>query len=126
MPMAKDFLTVTTAAAAGVPVHVVELDLPEVLDATEFDQFSTNLLSAVGGAPAERWVLDLGRVSYMGSAILGLMVNVRQVVKDSSGRLVLCGMSSRLHGVFRACSLERLFVISKSRTDAERAAASRY
>jgi anti-anti-sigma factor len=126
MHMAKDFLRVTSVESTAAAVNLIELDLPEVLDTVEFDQFSTTLISAVSAAPDQPWILDLTRVSYMGSAMLGLMVNVRQVVKQSAGRLVLCGMSPRLHGIFRACTLERLFVIAKARPDAVKAASSRY
>ena len=43
-------------------------------------------------------MLDLTDVVYMGSSVLGLMVNVRQTIKSAGGKLVLCGMSERLHG----------------------------
>ena len=50
--------------------------------------------------------------------MLGLMVNMRQHVVQGSGKLVLCCLSPRLMEVFRACSLERLFTITKSRAEA--------
>ena len=41
--------------------------------------------------------------SYMGSAVLGLMVNIRQVVMKGHGKVVLCGMSDRLMRIFETC-----------------------
>ena len=99
-------------------LHVVELFLPELIDPLEFDRLNDAMLAALAERADEKWVLDLGRVHYMGSAMLGLMVNVRQRIKSGGGALVLCAMSPRLQDIFRACSMERLFTIVRSRRDA--------
>ncbi|MDB5174435.1 MAG: rsbV [Phycisphaerales bacterium] len=100
---------------------VVELSLPQTLDSGEFDRLNEALLSLLGGRPDGRWVLDLSRLSYMGSSALGLMVNLRQRVKQDGGKLVLCGISARLMQIFQACCMERLFTIKPTRVDALRA-----
>jgi anti-anti-sigma factor len=99
-------------------VSVIELRLPEILDAVEFDRLNENMLAELNGKAAQHWVLDLTHVNYMGSAMLGLIVNIRQQIKSAGGRLVLCNMSSKLAEIFHACSMERLFTITKSRSDA--------
>lgn len=99
-------------------VHVVELTLPELIDPLEFDRLNQQLLAELDGRGGQKWVLDLSAVSYMGSAMLGLMVNVRQRVKSAGGKLVLCHMSARLVEIFRACSMERLFTVARTRADA--------
>ncbi len=106
-------------------LHVVELTLPELIDPLEFDRLNDAMLAELDGRADQRWVLDLGRVHYMGSAMLGLMVNVRQRVKAGGGKLVLCAMSPRLQEIFRACSMERLFTIVRTRDDAMRLTAGR-
>jgi anti-sigma B factor antagonist len=98
--------------------RVVELSLPVSLDSGEFDSINEFLLEVVSKEPQMWWVLDLSRLSYMGSAALGLMVNVRQRVMRGGGKLVLCGMSAKLQQIFRTCCLERLFTIKASRADA--------
>ena len=131
--MSKDLFRVTleplpqppargTAAAAAPPVRVIELLLPLSIDPHEFDRLNENLIKTIGERPADRWVLDLTQVAYMGSAMLGLMVNIRQVIKTGGGKLVLCGLTERLAHVFRTSSLERLFVIARTRGDAVRVA----
>lgn len=99
----------------GPAVTVVELNLPEVLDSAEFDRLNDAVRSAVDADAARGWVLDLSGVTYMGSAVLGFLVNVRQRVRDGGGRLVLCGVSPRLGQTLRACSLERLLVVEPTR-----------
>jgi anti-anti-sigma factor len=102
-------------------VNVVELLLPDALDSTEFDRLNEALAGIFHNQTPQPWILDLTKVEYMGSAALGLMVNIRHQVKTQGGKLALCGMSPRLHSVFRACCLERLFTICRTREEAVRA-----
>jgi anti-anti-sigma factor len=99
---------------------VVELYLPDALDSTEFDRLNDGLVDVFNDQVGGRWILDLANVVYMGSAALGLMVNIRHRVKSLDGKLALCNMSPRLHQVFKACCLEKLFTIVRTREDAYR------
>jgi anti-anti-sigma factor len=101
-------------------VNVIELDLPESIDAMEFDRINEILAGVFDGKTSGKWVLDLTGVDYLGSAMLGLIVNIRQHIKQAGGRLVLCGMSSELQRIFHNCSMERLFSIKGTRADAIR------
>jgi anti-sigma B factor antagonist len=101
-------------------VRLLRLALPDTLDTMEFDQLNEVLLGLIQGSAQFRWVMNLSRVSYMGSSMLGMLVNVRQKVKSERGQLVLCEMSPRLLQIFKACCLERLFNIQKTEADALR------
>ena len=105
---------VRTSAAGAV--RVVELVLPTAIDSDEFDALNAALLGQMAGA--DRWVLDLSAVTYMGSSMLGLVVNIRQRVKAAGGRLVLCGLPPWLAQTMRTCSLEKLFVTTVTRSEA--------
>lgn len=100
--------------------RVVELSLPLSLDSGEFDIINQTLLEEIDREPHAWWVLDLSQLSYMGSAALGLLVNIRQQIKRGDGKLVLCGLSPRLLQIFRTCCLVRLFIIKSNRQDALR------
>src|SRR5687768_5123074 len=95
-------------------VTVIRLDLPESLDSDEFDMLNQALLTCLAERPDGAWVLDLSNLAYAGSSVLGLLVNLRQRVKQANGRLVLSGLSSSLLQIFRTCSLEKLFIIRRS------------
>jgi anti-anti-sigma factor len=95
--------------------NVVELRLPESLDSIEFDKLNESILKLLQGRTKQKWVIDLAAVSYMGSAMLGMLVNVRQQVKAGGGQLMLCGLSRPLANIFRTCCMERLFTIVKDR-----------
>lgn len=115
--MSTELLKVTDVGT----VKLVELLLPDALDSTEFDRLNDALAGIFTDQASGSWILDLAQVEYMGSAALGLMVNIRHQIKTQGGRLALCGMSPRLHSVFKACCLERLFTICRSRDEAVRA-----
>ena len=97
---------------------VVEFALPDDLDSSEFDRLNERIAEIFVDRRPARWVLDLGPTRYMGSAMLGLMVNIRHRVKSVNGKLALCGMSPALHAIFKACCLEKLFTIARTREDA--------
>ena len=99
-------------------VHVMELTLPIVVDPAEFDKLNEAIGDATDSAGGDRWVLDLRQVDYVGSALLGLLVNLRQRIKSGGGRLVLCGLSDHVNKALQTCSLHNLFTITSSRADA--------
>lgn len=101
-------------------INVLTLLLPEIMDSNEFDRLNLELLDAIASRPQARWVLDLANLGYMGSSALGLMVNLRQRIKDLGGKLILCNINPPLMRIMRTCCLERLFAISKTRQDAVR------
>lgn len=101
-------------------VHVLALTLPEVVGSAEFDPLNQQVLAELSAAPAGRWVLDLSNTHYAGSALLGMLVNVRQRLISGGGRVILCGLSPRLRHVVQTCSLDRLFTLVRNRTDALR------
>ena len=50
--------------------------------------------------------------------MLGLMVNFRQRVQSTKGKLALCSLSPKLLDIFQTCCLDRLFKIAKNRPEA--------
>ena len=98
--------------------QLIALTLPQLLDSAEFDSLNESILGTISSRKGDRWIIDLTHVSYMGSAMLGLMVNLRQQVKSAGGRLVLCSMPPTLMQIFRTCCMERLFIIARTRDEA--------
>jgi anti-anti-sigma factor len=99
-------------------VQVLQLALPDQMDGMEIDGLIDSILRSLDGRSQEPWVLDLTEVTYMGSAMLGLMVNIRERIRQGGGKLVLCGLSTPLMRIFQTCCLERLFNIAKTKPEA--------
>jgi anti-anti-sigma factor len=99
-------------------VRVIEITIPDDLESLEFDSINTALADAVTDAGAAKWVLDLTAVSYAGSALLGLLVNLRTKVRRSRGTLAICCMDAQIERVLRTGSMDRLFIITATRDEA--------
>jgi anti-anti-sigma factor len=99
-------------------VNVVELSIPLEVDSMAIDRLIGSLVDALHASPNHAWVVDLSKAAYLNSAGLGLLVNVREKVRQAKGKLVLCAMSPQLLALFKSCCLERLFTIAKSRSEA--------
>jgi anti-anti-sigma factor len=112
--MAREFFRIITDQG----VNVIELTMPAGTDVSEFDALNQRTLAEIDAAAADGWVLDMSQFSYVGSAALGFMVNVRQRVLQADGILVICGISQNIMGTLRASSLGRLFSIIDSRAAA--------
>ncbi len=119
--MARDFVKVTTVQS----IDVIDLWLPEQLDSEEFDRLNESLMRTLDGKINGRWLLDLAAVNYMGSSVLGLMINIRQHIKSGGGKLALSGLTPRMAQIFRTCCLEKLFVIARNREEGLRALGGR-
>jgi anti-anti-sigma factor len=98
--------------------RVVALRIPPSVDSRDFDMLNDELLLALDVQPGGAWIIDVSGVTYMGSSALGLMVNIRQRVLKSRGKLVLCGLSPQLLRIFHTCCMERLFHITKNQAEA--------
>lgn len=99
-------------------VYVMKFILPELIDTMEIDALMDRALKSLEETSRESWIIDLSDVAYLGSSMLGLMVNIRERIRQADGSLVLCGLSPQLLRIFHACCLERLFIIVKTRTEA--------
>jgi anti-anti-sigma factor len=99
-------------------VQILQFALPPILDIIDVDTLIDSVLKELDAKVGQKWVVDLSQTEYMGSSMLGLFVNMREKVRQAGGVMVLCGMSPALTRIFKACCLERLFTIVKTRPDA--------
>lgn len=104
----------TFGQTTGDAPRVIELRLPLQLDVLTFDDLNTALLDHVQ-ANGGNYIIDLSGTDYVGSAVLGLLVNIRSRIKRAGGQLVLCSLSPRILEIFRVGSLESLFTIAPTR-----------
>jgi stage II sporulation protein AA (anti-sigma F factor antagonist) len=114
--MADGYFQISSTAEA----QIISLRLPTAIDNHDFDRLNEELLAAFDTRRDGAWVLDVSGVAYMGSSVLGLLVNIRQRVLQSGGELILCGLSPGLLRIFRTCCMERLFQITRNQADALR------
>lgn len=98
--------------------EVIEFFVPMHFQAEEFDVLNGLLAQAIVQRAGAKWVVDLLNVAYVGSALLGMLVNIRTKVKQTNGKLVLCNLDPTLERVLRTGSMDRLFTIVGDRKTA--------
>jgi anti-sigma B factor antagonist len=96
-------------------VGIVEFRVRPDSDAMALDVLMETISIEFDNRKLTAWVLDLTQVRFLNSAGLGMLVNIRQKIRQSHGKLALCGLSNELMELFRSCCLERLFIIEKTR-----------
>jgi len=62
--------------------------------------------------------LDMSTVILLGSAGLGLLINLRKEAMAMKGKFVMYGLSEEMMGVLKATKLNTLLTIVKDRKDA--------
>jgi len=99
-------------------IDVIELLLPGEVDVAAFHEISRGLIDQWPFEPDARIVVDLTTCQYIGSVLLGLLINLRQKANASGGALVVGGASARLTQTMKTARLERLIPLYGSRAAA--------
>src|SRR5205809_6794980 len=63
--------------------------------------------------------LDFGNVEYLQSSVLGKLVALNKKVTAAGGRLVLCNIRNDVYKAFSVTSLDRMFVIERTKSEPE-------
>jgi anti-anti-sigma factor len=63
-------------------------------------------------------VVDLGRVNYFGSVFISFLLRCHLMVKKQGAELVLAGVSDRVRELLRLTSLDTLWALYASKTEA--------
>ena len=72
---------------------VAAFQLPFSMDTMEIDELLKAVMAGLEQMSQEKWMIDLSEVEYMGSSMLGLMVNIGQRIRQGGGKLILFGLS---------------------------------
>lgn len=79
----------------------------------------TDLLSRIDQGE-RRVVLDLGLLSYISSAGLRVVLMMAKRLRQTDGKLVLCGLQSRVREVFDISGFLAILTVVETREDALR------
>jgi anti-anti-sigma factor len=65
----------------------------------------------VAKAQANRFVVDLSKVEYMDSSALGMLLLLREKVKEDASRVQIVSGAGQPHEVLRLANFQRLFTV---------------
>lgn len=87
------------------------------LDSKAAPEFEKATLAALGRETRQA-VLDLGRVDYIASAGLRVVIMAGKRLQAEGGQLVLCGLNPSVRQVFEVAGFLKLFPIHRDRAEA--------
>ncbi|MEM1013200.1 MAG: STAS domain-containing protein [Planctomycetota bacterium] len=92
---------------------------PAMMDQSKIDTLSERVAALVKASRA-RIILDLAKVEYISSSMVGALLSARKSTKKKGGETVLCGLNPRLEQLLKLVKLDKMFRIEP---DAESALA---
>ncbi len=98
-------------------ITVVTLNA-EAVNMAELESIAGLLRNYIAQRRPARLIIDLGRLRFISSMMLGLLVDTWRRLKEYGGQLRICGIQSHLMRVFRITHLDRIFEFSPDRTQA--------
>jgi len=97
---------------------VVSFEKPRILDPMEIDPMGQELYALVDQRKSRNIILDFTKVQYLSSQILGVLMMLNKKSAGIKGRLLLCGLSNDLRGLFKIVSLDKVLQIVPNRQTA--------
>ncbi|MHC4828244.1 MAG: STAS domain-containing protein [Planctomycetota bacterium] len=98
-------------------VHVMVFPKREMLDAFECDSLGQDLYSYIERLDKPKVVIDLGAVSQISSAAIGMLITAKTITEVRGGRYCLAHVGDDAREILRAGKLEKILSIHAS-TDA--------
>lgn len=116
MPPTSRYFNLDHAAAANVAL--IELTLDADLDIEAFNEITAELIDRWPVAAGRHVVVDLSRSQYLGSVLLGLLINIRQRTRAGRGAMVIASAPTRLLQAMRTANLDRILPVAATRSQA--------
>jgi anti-anti-sigma factor len=91
--------------------------LPELNDKqwADIERVGTEIVARIGATPSPRVIVDLTQLSYMGSAMVALIVRLYKEVNTRSGKMVVVNQHELVHEVLKLAGLTKLWTIVDNR-----------
>ena len=90
-------------------VTIVTFDDESILDPLQVQDIGEQLHRLIEEEDRQRLVLDFHKVKILSSQMLGVLIGLLKRIRSDRGRVVICGMKSELHKVFKITNLDKLF-----------------
>jgi len=99
-------------------VRIIVIDAQRLVDGPGIDQCSREILDLLGKTEEEHVLLHFGKIVFMSSSALGMLVRVNKKCTEYKISLKLCNISPDIYQVFKITGLDKIFSIHKDASDA--------
>jgi anti-anti-sigma factor len=90
-------------------VTLVNFDEPSILESAMVQRLAAELYRLVDQSDCKKLILDFGKVQFLASAAVGIVIDLQKRVAARQGKLVICALRRELTKVFQIMRLEKLF-----------------
>lgn len=90
-------------------VAVVVFKATSISNVQKISAVSEKIRDFVEANPPKGVVFDFGQVKFFSSQVLGLLLDIRDRLKDDKGQVVISAIEPRLHRVFTITNLDKIF-----------------
>jgi anti-anti-sigma factor len=97
---------------------VVRIEDPAALNDFRSNSFRESLYDAVAGHDHHRVALDLGRVDFLSSSGVAILVGLKRRVEGSQGKLVLFAVQPVVQDLLRITRLSQFFTFASDEKQA--------
>jgi anti-sigma B factor antagonist len=99
-------------------IRVIFVDVPRFVDGAVIEQCYREIVDIVEKTEESDVLLHFGRVGFMSSAALGMLLRLQKKCKEFKIALKLCNISPDIRQVFKITSLDKVFDIQADVNDA--------
>jgi anti-anti-sigma factor len=92
-------------------VRVVAIDAVRFVDEGAIEQCKREIIELLDKTEEANVLLHFGRVTFMSSAALGMLIRVHKKCKEYDIALKLCNISPDIRQVFKITSMDKIFDI---------------
>lgn len=113
LPSHSDLIPYASQDGTTLTLRIVgEIDLHNSPD------LRTSLLALLQGATYKKLVVNLGKVPYMDSSAIAVLVEMLQKLRKNGGKVLLTDLQPRVKGLLEIARLESIFGVCKDEEEA--------
>src|SRR5271165_3382695 len=99
-------------------IRIIFIDAPRLVDGPGIDQCSREIIELLDKTEEKHVLVHFGRLAFMSSSALGMLVRVNKKCKEYKISLKLCNISPDIYQVFKITGLDKIFSIHADASDA--------
>jgi anti-sigma B factor antagonist len=99
-------------------IRVIFVDVAHFVDGAVIEQCYREIVDMLDRTEESNVLLHFGRVTFMSSAALGMLIRVKKKCKEFEIALKLCNISPDIGEVFKITGLDKVFDIHADAADA--------
>jgi len=99
-------------------IRIVVFDVQRLVDGPGIDQCSREIIDLLDKTEEKHVLLHFGKLAFMSSAALGMLVRVNKKCIEYKISLKLCNISRDIYQVFKITGLDKIFSIHADASDA--------